>query len=169
MDNVVLVADADAERCERLLDALDQAGYRCLAAYTGAEALATASRYKPHLAIVRADLPEVQGTDVCLRLKQEDPTGSTAVILLTSSASREERFVAGEVGADLYLTDPIDSEQLIEHVRLIFHQSRLNARARGLPNHTETEAEAAQDALPKKPSTSPVNIAKALADKLDKT
>jgi len=141
VDNVILVADSDEVRRERFIDALDGVGFRCLAAATGSEALATATRYAPQLAIVRSELPEVQGTDVCLRLKQEDPTGGRAVILITTAASTEEEFVASEVGADLYLTEPEDMPTFIEQVRDLFYEDRLNAAARGL-RESESEEEA---------------------------
>jgi DNA-binding response OmpR family regulator len=62
-------------------------------------------------------LPDVQGTDVCLTLKQEQP--SIAVILL-GPESKQERFVGNEVGADAFLVEPVESAKLVEKVREVF-------------------------------------------------
>jgi len=127
MRNVILIAAPDEERLEAMSECLETAGYRCLTAMSGAAALATAASYAPQLAILFADLPEVQGTDVCLRLKQEGATAHVAVVLIGKD-SPQERFVATEVGADRYLADPVDDKTLLDAVRELFSKLVLNAR-----------------------------------------
>lgn len=128
MRNLVLIAHADPLRLESLADALDAAGYRCLTALTGGDALATAASYGPQLAIVHVDLPDVQGTDVCLRLKQEPGTAATALLLIGKD-STQERFVGTEVGADAYLAEDAGEEIIVAKVRDLFRTLVLNARS----------------------------------------
>lgn len=127
MRNIVLVAHPDPERVEALCDSLSDCGYSCLTAQTGPEAMATALNYRPQLAVLHVDLPEVQGTDVCLRLKQEEATQKMAIMLI-GKESVQERFVSKEVGADVYVSEPVDNSVIIEKVRDLFSNLLLNAR-----------------------------------------
>jgi len=101
MDNVVLVADSHDDRRQAFADALDSAGYRTLVARSGSEALATVVQYAPQVVIVRADLTEVQGTDVCLRLKQEQEgrvavvVTTTAVLVVSEEGKRRSYYIRG--------------------------------------------------------------------------
>ena len=127
MRNVLLIAHPDPARLEALVDGLAAEGYQCLAAATGTEALATAANYVPKLAVLHTELPEVQGTDVCLRLKQEPKTQGVAVLLIGKDAT-EERFVGQEVGADAYLPEPYTDRALFNEIRGLFRKLTLNAR-----------------------------------------
>jgi DNA-binding response OmpR family regulator len=122
VQKVVLIAHEDPATMERLLDALDATGFRCLAAHTGSEALTTAASYRPQVAVLQIELAEVQGTDVCLRLKQEAATQEMLVLLL-GTESAQERFVSNEVGADAFLVEPVDNDQLVATVRELFQRS----------------------------------------------
>ncbi len=121
MQKVVLIAHFDREVVERYLDALDGAGFRCLTTHSGSEALETALSYSPQVAALQIDLPEVQGTDVCLRLKHEEATRNISVLLLGSDTT-QERFVSNEVGADAFLVEPASSDAIVEKVRELFRR-----------------------------------------------
>ncbi len=123
MQRVVLIAHTDEARIEQYLDALDAAGFHCLAARTGSEALEAAASYGPDVAVLQIDLPEVQGTDVCLRLKQEQ---SRLAVVLLGKESQQERFVGREVGADAFLIEPVEAPALVEKVKEVF-SARLRA------------------------------------------
>jgi DNA-binding response OmpR family regulator len=127
MRNLVLIACADDLLLKTLASTLEKAGFVCLTANSGAEALATALGYGPQLAILHADLPDVQGTDVCLRLKQEPKTEKIAV-LLVGKDTMQERFVGQEVGADAYLVGPCAGDTLVQKVRELYSALVLNAR-----------------------------------------
>ncbi len=118
-----MISHSDEALVEKYLDALDATGFRCLVARTGSEALTTAATYKPQLAVLQIDLPDVQGTDVCLTLKQEQP--EIAVILL-GREDQQERFVGTEVGADAFLSEPVEPARLVDKVRDVF-ATRLRA------------------------------------------
>lgn len=108
VDRVVLIAHPDHAHIERLADILEAAGYNCLSAHSGTEALATVAGYSPQVVIIPAELPELQGTEVCLRLKQEPDTRDTKVVLLMPDDSKEQRFVGEQVEADAML--PVDAD-----------------------------------------------------------
>lgn len=116
MRYVVLIAHHDPALVEQYLDALDDAGFHCVTTDSGTGALETALSYKPAVAIIEADLPEVQGTDVCLRLKQEEATHDVSVVLLGKD-NAQERFVGTEVGANMFMVEPVAATALVQAVR----------------------------------------------------
>jgi DNA-binding response OmpR family regulator len=116
MRYVVLIAHHDRALVESYLDALAAAGFHCVTTDSGSGALETALSYKPHVAIIESELPEVQGTDVCLRLKQEPATAKMSVVLLGSD-SAQERFVSTEVGANVFMVEPVAAAALVECVK----------------------------------------------------
>ena len=116
MRYVVLNAHHDRALVEGYLDALDEAGFHCVTTDTGSGALETALSYKPQVAIIESELPEVQGTDVCLRLKQETETSKISVVLLGAD-SKQERFVSTEVGANVFLVEPVSASAIVQCVK----------------------------------------------------
>ena len=126
MKNVVLVADPDPDRLAALVKRLETAGFHCLTASSGSEALRTASGYSPQLAVLPAELPELQGTEVCLRLKQDPQTEGIVVVLLGKDSSLEDRFVGEQVGADAYVAAPTDDKALVARIKELFEERGLN-------------------------------------------
>jgi DNA-binding response OmpR family regulator len=116
MRYVVLIAHHDPAIVESYLDALDDAGFHCITTDSGSGALESALSYKPTVAVLEADLPEVQGTDVCLRLKQEDATQNISVVLLGAD-NPQEKFVGKEVGANVFMVEPVPAAALVQAVR----------------------------------------------------
>ncbi len=117
MQNLIMMADHDLERLGLRLDHLEAHGFRCLSAKTGAEALETAANYKPKIAILTTDLPDVQGTDVCLTLKNEEDTAHIMILVLGPDQSQVNRFLSGEVGADAYMVEPVSTNALVARVQ----------------------------------------------------
>jgi PleD family two-component response regulator len=129
MRNLVLLAHPDADVAERLAEGLEALGFNTLTAQSGEEALASVLRYSPQMVIARADLPSIQGTEVCLRLKQDPSTESIGIILIAKDDSAGTRFVSDQVGADAYLVEPIDEAALSAKVSEMFRALQLNAKS----------------------------------------
>jgi DNA-binding response OmpR family regulator len=128
MRNLVLLAHPDSKQVQELSDGLEAMGFKTLTAGDGAEAMASALRYSPQMVIARADLPEIQGTEVCLRLKQDQATEAMAVILIAKDDNAGNRFVGEQVGADAYLVEPVDVAALCTKVSDMFRALQLNAK-----------------------------------------
>ena len=96
---------------------LTHAGFKVLEAATGAEALRLAQT-EPDVILLDVHLPDMSGFEVCRELKARPETASIPVIHLTSLAADETtREVARRLGADAYLTHPVDSERLCSLLR----------------------------------------------------
>jgi signal transduction histidine kinase len=93
---------------------LTRAGFRVVEACNGMEALAVARRERPAAIVLDLQLPDIDGMEVCLRLKADPATASIAV-LQTSAAfvSLEDKVHGLETGADAFLAQPFTAQELI--------------------------------------------------------
>jgi adenylate cyclase len=112
----IMVVD-DVPRNTRLLEAvLTGHGYEVVSASSGSEALAQVGMEIPDLVLLDIDMPDLNGYDVCRRLREEAATAFLPIVMLTSHQS-EVRVDALEAGADDFLTKPFDQQELLARVR----------------------------------------------------
>ena len=88
----ILVVEDSATQTEQLLHVLQQRGYRLFAARNGREALAAIRANPPTLVISDIVMPEMDGYQLCSRIKQDDQFKNIPVILLTSLADRTKMY-----------------------------------------------------------------------------
>ena len=109
---------------------LKLAGYRVIEAANGTDALLTAAREQPGLIILDVMLPDINGVEVCRRLKADPVTRSILVLQTSASAIHSsDRVYAFAGGADSVLVEPIEPEELIAHVKALL---RLKAAEQAL-------------------------------------
>lgn len=104
---------------------LSRQGYRIIEADNGADALTVAVSERPALILLDVNLSDISGFDVCQRLKTQPETKSIKV--LQTSAARinaPDRVRSLEVGADAYLVEPAEEEELIGTVRALVKLAR---------------------------------------------
>ena len=99
---------------------LKLAGYRVIEAATGMEALAMAAEQRPSLMLLDVKLPDINGLEVCRRIRQNPVTQDILVLQTSASAvCSQDRVKAFDGGADSYLVEPIEPEELIANVRAL--------------------------------------------------
>jgi PAS domain S-box-containing protein len=100
--------------------ALRLAGFEVYEAMTGEDALRLAHELKPQLVLLDVHLPDVSGIEICRRIKT-DPSIDSILVIQTSATFTEvrDRIRGLEGGADAYLTEPIEAEELIANIRAI--------------------------------------------------
>lgn len=96
---------------------LTSKGFEVRGVSNGAEALKAIAEEAPDLVLLDIMLPEMDGFEVCRRIKSEDATRSIPVIMLTAKKSREDMARGEEVGADWYITKPFKSAMVIETIQ----------------------------------------------------
>jgi two-component system cell cycle response regulator len=113
----ILVVD-DIEANVRLLEAkLTAEYYDVSVAYDGATALEKAAAELPDIILLDVMMPELDGFEVCRRLKADPATRHIPVVLVTALDGRRDRLAGLEAGADDFLTKPIDDVTLLARVR----------------------------------------------------
>ncbi|MCW2564544.1 MAG: response regulator containing a CheY-like receiver domain and a domain [Mycobacterium sp.] len=117
MDIPVTALAVDDEPANlRLLDAvLTPRGYRILTASSGAEALALLETEEVDIVLLDIVMPEMDGHEVCRRIRSKPATEFLPVVMITASGS-EQRLAALESGADDFVTKPFDKSELLARV-----------------------------------------------------
>ncbi|HEV8545354.1 MAG TPA: response regulator, partial [Candidatus Limnocylindrales bacterium] len=119
----ILVVD-DVQRNVRLLEAiLVAAGYEVASAGSGAEALEAVDRGAPDLVLLDIRMPDMDGHEVCRRLRA-DPASEFLPIVMVTSVQDEERVAALEAGADDFVAKPFDNDELLARVRSLIRIKR---------------------------------------------
>jgi DNA-binding response OmpR family regulator len=112
----VLVVEDDPEINQLVGAYAELAGYRYRAALTGNAALAEVHRRRPRVIVLDLMLPDIDGLEVCRRVRKECSDGEVPVIILTALESEQTRRSGRECGAAEYLTKPFDPEKLMETI-----------------------------------------------------
>jgi two-component system phosphate regulon response regulator PhoB len=112
----ILIADDDARWVNSMARLLEAEGYRILRARTGVDALYQARMRRPHLILLDVELPQLDGWEVCRRLKRSPGMEKVKVVLLTLRG--EDAYRAG---ADGYLVKGGQVEPTLPPVRVFRH------------------------------------------------
>lgn len=117
MSGTILIVDDVATNRIVLKVKLAQACYETLQAETGEEALELARNYNPNLILLDLLLPEMDGIEVCRRLKSDPACRDIPVIMMTALSDIESRVRALEAGADEFMTKSHDEMMLPARIR----------------------------------------------------
>jgi len=122
---------------------LSEGGYEVVEARTGAEALEMA-RHEPALITLDINLPDMDGYEICRRLKDDPATQDIPVLHISASfVETSDRIRGLEGGADAYLAEPVDRLELLATVRALLRMRQSQREAR----RQAAEAEAARKEL----------------------
>jgi putative two-component system response regulator len=113
----VLAVDDQPENLAALVGALQPLGYRVLTAENGTEALDRAREGQPDVILLDVMMPEMDGYEVCRRLKSDQETRLLPVVFVTGLDSRQARLQGLEAGATDFLSKPFDLVELEVRVR----------------------------------------------------
>jgi len=116
----ILVVDDEPNIVELARLYLEVEGYRVVAASDGREALSRVHETRPALVVLDLMLPEMDGWEVCRRLRAES---DLPIIMLTARSDDVDKIVGLELGADDYLTKPFNPRELVARVRAVLRRS----------------------------------------------
>ncbi len=116
----VLVVEDETSIASFVALYLKNAGYRIQTAGTGRDALERVAAEKPSLIVLDLMLPDVDGLEVCRRIRQ---TSDVPILMLTARDEDVDKIIGLEVGADDYLTKPFNPRELVARVKSILRRS----------------------------------------------
>ena len=121
----VLVVDDEPMNVE-LLQAYLSEDYDVLSAYNGHEALDIVFNELPDIVLLDVMMPDINGYQVCERIKSSDTTQFIPVVLVTALSGREDRLRGIESKADDFLTKPVDRLELKMRVKSLLRIKKLH-------------------------------------------
>jgi two-component system phosphate regulon response regulator PhoB len=119
----VLVVDDDFDISDALQHALQLAGYDTVAALTGAAALAEVRRRVPDLILLDQMLPDIDGAEICRRLRASPDTRRVPIVFLTARSEESARVRGLALGADDYVTKPFSLDELLLRIQAVLRRA----------------------------------------------
>ena len=120
----ILVVDDEPNIADLVELYLRREGFRVVQAASGADALRSVADHRPRLIILDVGLPDIDGLEVCRRLRQ---TSTIPVIFLTARDTEVDRVLGLELGADDYVTKPFSPAELVARVKAVLRRAEATA------------------------------------------
>ncbi len=124
----ILIAEDSPTQAEKLKFILEQTDFRVVAVCNGQQALEAMRARKPTLVITDINMPEMDGYELCRRIRADDQLSDLPVILLTSLSDPEDVFKGLECGADNFITKPYDEDNLLARIQYLLANVHLRKR-----------------------------------------
>lgn len=119
----ILIVDDEANIVELAQMYLEQEGFRVQSAADGAVALEMIARQPPAALILDLMLPEIDGWEVCRRVRSGTAAPDLPIIMLTARDDDVDKIVGLELGADDYVTKPFNPRELVARVKALLRRT----------------------------------------------
>lgn len=118
----ILIVEDEQDIRQLVTHYLEKEGFRPVAAMNGLEALKKVKEDKPDLVVLDLMLPEMDGLEVCKRLRSVPETAMLPILMLTAKAEESDTIVGLELGADDYVTKPFSPKALVARVKALLRR-----------------------------------------------
>jgi len=135
MANRVLIVEDERDLSRVVAYNFKKDGFDVVVAFTGEQALRAVKEERFDLVLLDLMLPDISGTEVCKKLKQNPATAQIPVVMVTAKGEEIDRIVGFELGADDYVVKPFSVRELILRVRSILRRADASTLA---PERFET-------------------------------
>jgi len=122
----ILVADDDPRNVRLMESILKASGYPVVRASDGQEALDMIESEQPDLVLLDVMMPRMSGLEVCRKVRMQHETRLLPVIMVTALNALEEKVQALEMGADDFLSKPVNKEELLAKLRSMLRVKSLH-------------------------------------------
>lgn len=144
--NILAVDDTPAS-LRLLTDILKEEGYEVRSAISGPMALHAAVSNPPDLVLLDIRMPEMNGYEVCRRLKADPATVNVPVIFVSAASEMEEKLKGFDLGAVDYVTKPYQREELLARVRTHLELNKLRNKLEDMVEERTTALKASENKL----------------------
>ncbi|MEW6517572.1 MAG: response regulator [candidate division FCPU426 bacterium] len=118
----IMVVDDEPDIVKLVKISLEMANYEVIEAFSGLEALEKSKGVVPSLYLLDIMMPDMNGYEVCERLKADDRTKNVPVVMLTAKGQKGDAEQGLKVGADDYIIKPFDPYELGEQIAEILRK-----------------------------------------------
>lgn len=127
----ILIVDDDVDSLKLIGLMLQRQGYDIVVANNGQQALSRANADDPDLIILDIMMPDMDGYEVCRRLRDDPATQPIPIIMFTAKTMVDDKVAGFEAGADDYLTKPTHPAELASRVKAVLARSAAQRQAPG--------------------------------------
>ncbi len=118
----ILIAEDSPTQAEQLRQILEERDFRVTVTRNGKAALDAMRKRVPTLVISDVNMPEMDGYELCCRIRADERLANMPVILLTSLSDTEDVFKGLECGADNFITKPYEKTNLLARINYLLGQ-----------------------------------------------
>ena len=120
----ILVVEDEQDVAELLRYHLLKEGYDVVVAANGTDAVKRARDVRPEVILLDIMVPQLNGWEVCRRLKSDTETRAIPIIMVTGRVEEGDKVLGFELGADDYVTKPFSPRELVARVRAVVRRGR---------------------------------------------
>ncbi len=120
MNQSILVVEDDSKMLNLLKLYLEREGYEVIATRDGTTAIEAANRARPNLVILDLMLPQLDGIEVCRRLRA---ASDVPIMMLTARVDEVDKLLGLSLGADDYVTKPFSPREVVARVKAILRRT----------------------------------------------
>lgn len=118
----ILVVEDEEHIAQLVKHYLEKDRFHVDVAYTGLEALKAIKSQRPDLVVLDLMLPELNGIEVCKKIRNTPETSLLPILMLTAKAEESDTIVGLELGADDYVTKPFSPKALVARVKALLRR-----------------------------------------------
>jgi two-component system, OmpR family, alkaline phosphatase synthesis response regulator PhoP len=118
----ILIVEDEADIAQLVKLYLEQDGFRPTIAKTGVEGLKLVKADRPDMVILDLMLPEMDGLEICKKIRTSLDTALLPIMMLTAKAEESDTIIGLELGADDYVTKPFSPKVLVARVKALFRR-----------------------------------------------
>ncbi|MBF0477867.1 MAG: response regulator [Candidatus Omnitrophica bacterium] len=119
----ILIVDDNFLDRKVLCGIVKREGHECIQAEGGVQALAMAKEYRPDLILLDCDMPDMQGLEVCKKIKEISGIKECPIVFVTSNVTPKNVIDCFEADAASYLSKPVSAKVLISQMRELLHKN----------------------------------------------
>jgi DNA-binding response OmpR family regulator len=118
----ILIVEDEEEIAQLVKLYLEKDGFRTTIAKTGVDGLKLIKTDRPDMVILDLMLPEMDGLEICKKIRSVQDTALLPVLMLTAKAEESDTIIGLELGADDYVTKPFSPKVLVTRVKALFRR-----------------------------------------------
>ena len=127
----IVVIEDETDILEVIAYNLKREGYEVITSTSGEDGLEKIEKSKPNLVVLDLMLPEVDGIELCRKLKSDPLTQAIPVIMVTAKGEESDVVLGLGVGADDYVTKPFSPRELTARVKAVLRRSKSRGEVDG--------------------------------------
>jgi two-component system phosphate regulon response regulator PhoB/two-component system alkaline phosphatase synthesis response regulator PhoP len=125
MNKLIAIVDDEPDILELVSIHLEKANFKIAKFDNSQEFLKFIDKKTPDLLILDLMLPDIDGLEICKRLKSDTKTSHFPIIMLTARGDEFDKVLGLELGADDYITKPFSTRELVARVKAVLRRNRI--------------------------------------------